>query len=144
MKVRRLIPVAVAAMALMFVPGVLAQSDQTEGSTAQTVKKTKRKAKKEVTRQPNERAAAAESSKSQATETQTTRKARTESVGSAHRTALTVSESEISAAKADGKVWVNTGTGVYHKSGQWYGTTKQGKFMTEQEAIRAGYRAAKQ
>jgi hypothetical protein len=54
-----------------------------------------------------------------------------------------VSESEISAAKASGKVWVNTESGVYHKSGQWYGATKQGKFMTEQEAKQAGYRAAK-
>jgi hypothetical protein len=50
---------------------------------------------------------------------------------------------ETQAAKASGKVWVNTETGVYHKSGQWYGATKQGKFMTEQEATKAGYRAAK-
>jgi hypothetical protein len=57
--------------------------------------------------------------------------------------AKTVSESEISAAKADGKVWVNTASGVYHKGGEWYGATKQGKFMTEQEAKQAGYRAAK-
>jgi cytoskeletal protein RodZ len=57
--------------------------------------------------------------------------------------ANTASESEISAAKAEGKVWVNTESGVYHKGGQWYGATKQGKFMTEQEAKQAGYRAAK-
>lgn len=57
--------------------------------------------------------------------------------------AKTVSESEISAAKADGKVWVNTASGVYHKGGEWYGATKQGKFMTEQEAKQAGFRAAK-
>jgi hypothetical protein len=50
---------------------------------------------------------------------------------------------ESQAAKASGKVWVNTETGVYHKSGQWYGATKQGKFMTEQDAMKAGYRAAK-
>ncbi len=54
-----------------------------------------------------------------------------------------VSDSEISAAKADGKVWVNTASGVYHKGGEWYGATKQGKFMTEQEAKQSGYRAAK-
>jgi hypothetical protein len=53
------------------------------------------------------------------------------------------SSAEIAAAKASGKVWVNTETGVYHKAGHWYGATKQGKFMTEQEAIKAGYRAAK-
>src|SRR5262249_34282910 len=57
--------------------------------------------------------------------------------------AKTVSESEIRAAQASGKVWVNTDTGVYHKSGRWFGATKQGKFMTEQEAMKSGYHAAK-
>ena len=49
---------------------------------------------------------------------------------------------EISAAQSAGKVWVNTESGVYHKSGRWYGKTKQGKFMTEDEAKAAGYKAA--
>ena len=53
------------------------------------------------------------------------------------------SKAEIQAAKASGQVWVNTQTGVYHKSGKWFGATKQGKFMSEQDAIKAGYRAAK-
>ncbi|MGA9473410.1 MAG: hypothetical protein WBV36_13170 [Terriglobales bacterium] len=52
------------------------------------------------------------------------------------------SSSDIAAAKASGKVWVNTESGVYHKSGRWYGKTKQGKFMTEAEAKSAGYKAA--
>jgi len=40
-------------------------------------------------------------------------------------------------------VWVNTATGVYHKRGsRWYGKTKKGKYMTEADAIRAGYKAA--
>jgi hypothetical protein len=54
------------------------------------------------------------------------------------------SPAEISAAEASGKVWVNTETGVYHKSGKWYGATTKGKFMMEDEAKKAGYRAAKQ
>jgi len=52
------------------------------------------------------------------------------------------SSSEIAAAKASGKVWVNTESGVYHKSGRWYGKTKSGKFMTESEAKAAGYKEA--
>jgi DNA uptake protein ComE-like DNA-binding protein len=48
-------------------------------------------------------------------------------------------------APAKGMVWVNTATKVYHYEGdQWYGKTKEGKFMTEQDAIRAGYRASKE
>ena len=44
-----------------------------------------------------------------------------------------------------GMVWVNTSTKVYHREGdRWYGKTKQGKFMTEDEAIKAGYHASKE
>lgn len=44
-----------------------------------------------------------------------------------------------------GMVWVNTATKVYHKEGdRYYGKTKNGKWMTEQDAIKAGYRAAKE
>ena len=52
------------------------------------------------------------------------------------------SDSDISAAKASGKVWVNTETRVYHKNDAWYGKTKNGKFMTESDAKTAGYKAA--
>jgi hypothetical protein len=53
------------------------------------------------------------------------------------------SASEIASAQSSGKVWVNTETKVYHKSGRWYGKTKQGKFMTEDDAKKAGFHAAK-
>jgi len=44
-----------------------------------------------------------------------------------------------------GMVWVNTATGVYHLEGdRWYGRTKEGKYMSEKDAIAAGYRASKQ
>jgi hypothetical protein len=52
----------------------------------------------------------------------------------------TASSPEIAAAKSSGKVWVNLDSGIYHKSGRWYGTTKNGKFMSESEAKRAGYK----
>jgi Helix-hairpin-helix motif len=48
------------------------------------------------------------------------------------------------AAPGPGMVWVNTATKVYHREGDpYYGKTKHGKYMTESEAIQAGYRAAK-
>jgi hypothetical protein len=55
----------------------------------------------------------------------------------------TPSAADIAAAKASGKVWVNLDSGVYHKSGRWYGKTKNGKFMTADEAKKAGFKAAK-
>lgn len=48
-----------------------------------------------------------------------------------------------SPAKNSGMVWVNTESGVYHKRGtRWYGRTKQGKYMLEADAIKAGYKAS--
>jgi DNA uptake protein ComE-like DNA-binding protein len=48
-------------------------------------------------------------------------------------------------APAAGMVWVNTDSKVYHYEGdRWYGRTKEGKFMTEADAIKAGYRASRE
>jgi hypothetical protein len=41
-----------------------------------------------------------------------------------------------------GMVWVDTNTKIYHKVGDpSYGTTTKGKWLTEKEAIKRGYRA---
>jgi hypothetical protein len=128
MKLHRIIPVfAVTVMAL--VTGSALSAFQVEDTTTTVTKKAK-KAKKAAKDATDATANSATSA------TETVKKA-------AVTPQKMVSDSEIAAAKASGKVWVNTDTGVYHKGGQWYGATKQGKFMTPEEATKAGYRAAK-
>jgi hypothetical protein len=52
-------------------------------------------------------------------------------------------DQEISDAKAKGMVWANTKTKVYHQAdSQFYGKTKHGRFMTKDEAAKAGYKVA--
>jgi hypothetical protein len=55
-----------------------------------------------------------------------------------------VSASDIASAKSKGLVWVNLNTKVYHASkDKEYGTTKNGRFMTEDDAKASGARLAK-
>src|SRR5262249_40352777 len=66
---------------------------------------------------------------------------------SARQTAKTAAEPAAAAQQppVKGMVWVNTETKVFHREGDhWYGNTKHGKFMTEADAIKAGYRESKQ
>jgi hypothetical protein len=70
------------------------------------------------------------------------------SAGSARKAPASSSQEEEVAPRippSRGMVWVNTSTGVYHYEGdRWYGKTKEGKFMTETDAQKAGYRASKE
>jgi cytoskeletal protein RodZ len=133
-KLSKIASIGMAVLGLMVVPPL--RAFQAEDATKAVTKKA-RKSAKDAT------------SNAASSDTNTTNKPveKTSSADTVQRAkpapANTLSASEISAAKADGKVWVNTESGVYHKGGQWYGATKQGKFMTEQEAKQAGYRAAK-
>ena len=80
----------------------------------------------------------------QAPAAKTTAQAKSSTKKKAVEAAPAPTAEEIAAAKAKGMVWVNTSTKVYHKEGGFYGTTKKGKFMTEDDAKNAGYTAAKE
>jgi hypothetical protein len=42
-------------------------------------------------------------------------------------------------------VWVNTESHTYHKEGsRWYGKTKKGKYVSEEDAIKEGDHADKE
>jgi DNA uptake protein ComE-like DNA-binding protein len=45
---------------------------------------------------------------------------------------------------AAGMVWVNLESKIFHREGdRWYGKTKHGQYMTEADALKAGYRETK-
>ena len=63
----------------------------------------------------------------------------------AAKSAKTTGEKVAQSPPGKGMVWVNTDSKVYHYEGdRWYGKTKQGKYMTEADAIAAGYRSSKE
>lgn len=115
--------------------GTSQSSTTTDQTTSSTTTKKKKKSKKDQ----DQTAPATSGNSSDASTSASTSTAKKTSSGSAG----TVSDSDIAAAKASGKVWVNLDSGIYHKGGRWYGKTKNGKFMTVQEAKAAGYKPAK-
>jgi len=73
----------------------------------------------------------------------TTNKAKSTTKKKAAEATPAPTDQQIADAKAKGMVWVNTRTKVYHQTdSRFYGKTKHGKFMTEDEAKTAGYKAA--
>jgi len=57
--------------------------------------------------------------------------------------AMPVLEAQTNASLQAVRVWVNTGSGVYHCPGtRYYGNTKAGKYLSETQARTNGYRPA--
>jgi hypothetical protein len=136
---RAIAGIAVAAFALAAFPLIARAAQATDTSTAAKTKRKSRKAKATdaTAATPAPAGTAPAPAAPAATAPKTAAKSKTPTP------TANASDSDISAAKSAGKVWVNTETGVYHKGGRWYGKTKQGKFMSEDDAKKAGYHEAK-
>ena len=67
------------------------------------------------------------------------------SAGAANTKQAATSAAQQAPPAGSGQVWVNLDSKVYHYEGtRWYGKTKNGKYMSEKDAIAAGYRASKE
>lgn len=119
-----------------------AQSQSSTTTSASTSKASKRKAKKAA----KEKAAAEKKAGEQSSAAATSTKAEAAHTSTAARSNVRheVATNQSATPPQPGMVWVNTSTKVYHKSGsRWAGHTKSGKWMSEADAQKAGYKAAK-
>ena len=132
---KRLTTLLLAFALVASLPPVFAQTDTKSAPKRRSKADTSTKAGKAKAEPAKAEAAKAEAAK--------VAPAKAETAKTSAKAVQGASNAEIGAAKSAGKVWVNTDTKVYHKGGRWYGKTKEGKFMTEDEAKRAGFTAAK-
>jgi hypothetical protein len=147
--------IAVLAAAFMAAPGVYAQSaapaaaSQTvtcNDGTTQTVTTTKGACHghKGINKSASSSSGSGSSSSSSSNSSSaTTPAAASKPTASSSKSAPAATPA---AGGGPGQVWVNTAskTKAYHCQGsKWYGTTKQGKYMSVSDAQAAGYHAAK-
>ena len=118
--------------------------DQTDARTAKTDKKSE-KADADAPASQSVPDSGATSSKKKTTSKQADAANKSATAAAATAPASKTSTTrQAPPANGAGMVWVNTDSGIYHKPGtRWYGKTKQGKYMTEADAIKGGYHAAK-
>ena len=128
---------------------VWAQSSPHTGDQDQTVtgtaKKDKKNAQMDASASQSASDSGAASSKKKSTSKQADAGDKSATAASASAPASKTSATrQAPPANSAGMVWVNTDSGIYHKPGtRWYGKTRQGKYMTEADAMKAGYHAAK-
>lgn len=122
-----------------------ATSPSTSSSTStSTTKTSKRKAKKEAKKAAKAEKAAKANAAAPAAASSTNAAAANTSASAKTSASHHAASTAQAAPPQPGMVWVNTSSKVYHKSGsRWYGKTKSGKWMSEADAQKAGYKAAK-
>jgi DNA uptake protein ComE-like DNA-binding protein len=90
---------------------------------------------------PASPATSSPSSEAASTEGTASKNSKSETTG---KSAQSNSDQAAQAPPEKGMVWVNLDSGVYHREGdRWYGKTKHGKYMSEADAQKSNYRAAK-
>jgi hypothetical protein len=114
---------------------------QTPSSQAEeTTAKGKKKSKKQAATETKEAATTAASEAKQAGSATAAEKAST----TATKAKAGAQEVPFTPPPSKGMVWVNLNSKVYHVEGdRYYGETKNGKYMTPEDAKKAGYREAK-
>lgn len=122
-----------------------ATSPSTSSSTStSTTKTSKRKAKKEAKKAAKAEKAAKANAAAPAAASSTNAAAANTSASAKTSASHHAASTAQAPPPQPGMVWVNTSSKVYHKSGsRWYGKTKSGKWMSEADAQKAGYKAAK-
>lgn len=143
---RLVLPLILASFLLVTIsPSALhAQNTQTQSQSTTTKAKNKKKSRKTKKSEAENSAAEANSSTNAASSSTTPAESSHTAAKSERSHATSASSVHAQTPPSPGMVWVNTETGVYHKSGsRWYGKTKQGKWMTEADAQKAGYKSAK-
>lgn len=139
-------PLVTAALAFMLgvVPPLIAQTTQpATGVTSNAT--TNAKASKKAAKSSKKAAKSPKNANEAANGSQAASSGKTPADTKAAKNAPTEkTHAATPAPPQKGMVWVNTASGTYHREGsKYYGKTKQGKYMSEADAEKAGYHLAK-
>lgn len=146
---RRIFTMALAALLCGAMTPCISQAQPRSQSTTATSShaakhKSKREARKERKEEAKTQKEQGKTESSSATEAKSHHWMHHEQNPSASKTEAQTHETASAKPPSAGMVWVNTNSKVYHKAdSKWAGKTKHGKWMSEQEAVKDGYKAAK-